>query len=275
MLSKMNRRTKTLILVTTMAAILIVIAIAGVVMPSVLYEPNFEAKRLAPCLAHPFGTDYMGRDMFWRTIKGLSTSILIGLLASTVSAILALILGIMSATIGGWFDYIISWLTDLCMGLPHLVLLILISFMLGRGMKGVIIGVALTHWTALTRIIRAEVLQIRTSHYVQAARKFGESSWFIARAHILPHVIPQFVIGLILLFPHAILHEASITFLGFGLPIGMPAVGIILSESMQYLALGMWWLAVLPGIALLIVVMMFDHIGENLRKLIDPASSQE
>lgn len=270
-----NRRTRTLILVSVMSVLLIVIAAAGALMPAELYAPNFDAKRLAPNPQHIFGTDYLGRDMFWRTIKGLSNSILIGLLAAGVSAVLALILGILSATIGGWFDYAVSWLIDLCMGLPHLVLLILISFMLGRGMRGVIIGVALTHWPSLTRVIRAEVLQLRTSQYVQAARKFGESSWFIARKHILPHVIPQFVIGLILLFPHAILHEASITFLGFGLPVDMPAIGIILSESMQYLSIGLWWLAVLPGLALLIVVMMFDGVGENLRRLIDPASSQE
>lgn len=270
-----NRRTRTLILVSVMSVLLIVIAAAGALMPAELYAPNFDAKRLAPNPQHIFGTDYLGRDMFWRTIKGLSNSILIGLLAASVSAVLALILGILSATIGGWFDYAVSWLIDLCMGLPHLVLLILISFMLGRGMRGVIIGVALTHWPSLTRVIRAEVLQLRTSQYVQAARKFGESSWFIARKHILPHVIPQFVIGLILLFPHAILHEASITFLGFGLPVDMPAIGIILSESMQYLSIGLWWLAVLPGLALLIVVMMFDGVGENLRRLIDPASSQE
>ena len=92
---------------------------------------------------------------------------------------------------------------------------------------------------------------------------------------MLPYVLPQFLVGLILLFPHAILHEAAITFLGFGLSPEQPAIGIILSESMSYLSAGMWWLAVFPGIALVAVVMLFDLAGSSLRKLVDPHSSQE
>ena len=92
---------------------------------------------------------------------------------------------------------------------------------------------------------------------------------------MLPYVLPQFVVGLVLLFPHAILHEAAVTFLGFGLPPEMPAIGIVLSESMGYLSAGLWWLAVFPGAALVLVVMLFDAVGESLRKLVDPASAQE
>lgn len=147
--------------------------------------------------------------------------------------------------------------------------------MIGRGLQGVIVGVALTHWPALTRVIRAEVLQIRSSQYITASRRMGNSNLYIAVRHVAPHVLPQFIVGLVLLFPHAILHEASITFLGFGLPIDMPAVGIILSEAMKYLSLGRWWLTVFPGAALLAVVLMFDAIGETLRSLLNPVSAQE
>ena len=103
----------------------------------------------------------------------------------------------------------------------------------------------------------------------------GKTKWWIARRHMLPHVLPQFIIGLILLFPHAIMHEASITFLGFGLPAEQPAIGVILSEAMNYLVTGMWWLAVMPGVCLLIVVILFEAIGNNLKLLIDPFSAQE
>ena len=92
---------------------------------------------------------------------------------------------------------------------------------------------------------------------------------------MLPHVFPQFLVGLVLLFPHAILHEAALTFLGFGLPPEQPGIGMILSESMRYLALGMWWLALFPGVVLLAAVMLSDTVGTNIRKMIDPQSAQE
>lgn len=93
--------------------------------------------------------------------------------------------------------------------------------------------------------------------------------------HLLPHLIPQFFVGLILMFPHAILHEASISFLGFGLPPEQPAIGIILSESMRYLSTGMWWSAVLPGLVLVMIVLLVDQLGEHLRAIIDPYSAQQ
>ena len=97
---------------------------------------------------------------------------------------------------------------------------------------------------------------------------------YIARWHIFPQILPQFLVGLVLLFPHAILHEASITFLGFGLPPEKPAIGVILSESMSYLSTGKWWLALFPGLALVGVVVLFDRIGSGLKALLDPSSAQ-
>ena len=93
--------------------------------------------------------------------------------------------------------------------------------------------------------------------------------------HLLPHLVPQFFVGLILLFPHAILHEASVSFLGYGLPPEQPAIGIILSESMKYLSAGMWWTAVFPGLLLVLIVLLVDRLGDNLRMIIDPYSAQE
>jgi peptide/nickel transport system permease protein len=213
--------------------------------------------------------------MFLRTLSALSLSILIGLGACATSATIALVLGAAAALGGKKVDTIISWLIDLLMGLPHIVLLILISFAIGKGFWGVSIGIALTHWPSLARVIRAEILQSKTSTYVAVARKLGQSRLRIAYAHMLPQVFPQFLIGLVLLFPHAILHEAAITFLGFGLPPEIPSVGIILSESMNYLSAGMWWLAIFPGAALVGIVLLFNAAGSNLRRLIDPLTSQE
>ena len=211
--------------------------------------------------------------MFLRTLTGLSVSIRIGLLAAGVSSVLALFLGILAATMGKAVDSAITWVIDLVMGIPHILLLILIAYACGKGFRGVVIGVALTHWTSLARLIRGEVLQLKEALYVRAAQKLGVSRWEIAWKHMLPHLFPQFLVGLILTFPHAILHEASITFLGFGLPPEQPAIGIILSESMKYLAMGRWWLALFPGLLLVLTVTLFDVAGESLKKLLDPGSA--
>lgn len=257
------------------AAILIAIVISGLMLQEAATQTNFTQKSLAPSLAHPFGTDWMGRDMLARTLAGLSLSIFIGLLAASISAVIALVLGSAAALGGKRVDGVVTWLIDLLMGIPHIVLLILISFALGKGFLGVTIGVALTHWASLTRVVRAEVLQCKQSGFVACAYRLGQTKWQVAVKHMLPYVLPQFVVGLVLLFPHAILHEAAITFLGFGLTPEQPAIGIILSESMSYLSAGMWWLAVFPGLALIAVVMLFDAVGSSLRRLIDPMSAQE
>ena len=250
----------------------------GNLVANVLYgvvATDFAQKNLAPSLAHPFGTDWMGRDMLLRTLAGLSMSVLVGLLAAGASSVIALVLGAVAALGGKKADAVVTWLIDLMMGIPHIVLLILISFALGKGFWGVTIGVAVTHWPSLARVVRAEILQCRESTFVAVARKLGQSPLRIALKHMVPYVLPQFIVGLILLFPHAILHEAAVTFLGFGLPPEQPAIGVILSESMAYLSAGMWWLAVFPGLALIATVLLFDVAGSNLRKLIDPHSSQE
>ena len=213
--------------------------------------------------------------MLARTLAGLSRSIRIGALTAVVSAVIALLLGVAAATLGPKVDAVISWCIDLVMGIPHILLVMLISLAFGKGFVGVVAGVSLSHWPSLSRVIRGEVIQLRQAAYVRTARKLGVSRGRIIRRHLLPHLLPQFLTGLILQFPHAILHEASVTFLGFGLPPEQPAIGVILSESMQYLTTGKWWLALFPGLALVLVVLLFAALGDRLRRLLDPASVHE
>ena len=272
---RLPNRKRSVALAAAGAVLLAAVIIAGLGLQPAAQATDFAAKSLAPSLSHPFGTDWMGRDMLCRTLAGLSTSVLVGLGAALSSALIALVLAAAAALGPRWADAAVSWLVDLMMGIPHIVLLLLISYALGKGFWGVTIGVALTHWPSLTRVLRAEILQCRNADYVTAAARLGQSRLAIAARHMLPYVLPQFVVGLVLLFPHAILHEAAVTFLGFGLPPEMPAIGIVLSESMGYLSAGLWWLAVFPGVALVLVVMLFDAVGESLRKLVDPASAQE
>lgn len=267
-----NRRQRMMIGIFFSIAFLVIVCILGNLNTEAARVTDFSRKNLAPCSSYIFGTDWLGRDMLARTLKGLSMSILIGVVSAAVSAVVALVLGIAAATLGKTADSIISFVIDLIMGVPHILLLILISVALGKGLKGVVIGVALTHWPSLARLIRAEVIQLKESPYIQISAKLGKSGWYIARKHMLPHLLPQFLVGLVLLFPHAILHESSVTFLGFGLSTEQTAIGIILSEAMKYLVTGKWWLALFPGILLVVTVIMFYVLGESLRKLLDPNS---
>jgi peptide/nickel transport system permease protein len=271
----MSRRKATLILAAVIVTIIAATYIAGAVMSGARLEADFAKKALAPSAEHPFGTDLLGRDMLTRTVKGLSLSLFAGLAASAVSSVIALFVGICAALGRRWLDHFINWLIDLTMSIPHTLLVILISIAAGRGWRGLMIGIIFTHWTGLARIIRAEVLQIRANHYIAASRKLGRSGFWIMTRHILPHIIPQFFMGLILMFPHAVMHESSLTFLGFGLPPEQPAIGIILSEAMRYLSAGMWWLAVFPGLALVIMVVLIDRLGECVKRLLAPTSAQE
>lgn len=274
-MKKRNHRTKVVILTVVIFLLLIAVYACGILIPDDAITGSFLNAKQAPSFKHLFGTDALGRDLFLRTLKGLSVSITVGLAASVISAVVAVLVGIVAATGSKRIDAVINWVIDLVMGVPHTILIILISFSLGRGLKGLLIGIASTHWCFLARLIRGEVLQLRSQQYVAVSRKLGKSSGWILTHHLLPHLVPQFIVGLILLFPHAILHEASVSFLGFGLPPEQAAIGIILSESMRYLSTGMWWTAVLPGLTLVIIVLLVDKLGDYLRMILDPYSAQE
>jgi peptide/nickel transport system permease protein len=228
-----------------------------------------------PSIDHPFGTDPLGRDVFARTLKGLSVSLWVGVWAALTSAAIALALALAAATLGRRVDAAVGFLVDMGLGVPHMVLLVLISFALGGGRTAVIVAVGTTHWPRLARVLRAEMLQVLDSDYVRLSRRFGRSAGFIARRHLLPHAAPQLLVGTVLLFPHAILHEAGLTFLGFGLEPSTPAIGVMLAEAMRFLTAGMWWLGVFPGLALLLVVLALDGIGTGLRTLLSPHESQD
>ena len=272
---EVNRRTRLLALSVIIFLALTFLYICGILLPEAAVEGDFMNANLAPSAEHIFGTDALGRDLFLRTLKGLSVSITVGGIASLISAVIAVFVGIAAASGSKRADAVINWCIDLVMSVPHTILIILISFVLGRGLTGLLVGIAATHWCSLARLIRGEVLQLRNEQYIAVSRKLGKSTGWILRNHLLPHLLPQFIVGLVLLFPHAILHEASVSFLGFGLPPEQPAIGIILSESMRYLSAGMWWSAVLPGLSLVLLVLLVDKLGDALRMILDPCSAQE
>lgn len=273
MIKKYNARSKLVCTLTISTSMIFTALILSYLLSNDHLVTSFSQKSLPPSWNHLFGTDWLGRDMLTRTLKGLRLSLVVGFVGALVGACIATILGIMAATLGKRVDFVISWIVDMFIGMPHLVFIILISFMVGGGVKGVILGVGLTHWPSLTRIIRNEVLSVKNSEYIKLSRNFGKSMSFIVFQHIMPHIFPQIMVGFLLLFPHAIIHEAAITFLGFGLSVQTPSIGLILSEAVKHISIGNWWLAVFPGLMLILVAKSFDSIGEQLSMLFNPNSA--
>jgi peptide/nickel transport system permease protein len=268
-----GRRRSTWIVVAASASVILCVVLAAAIIPPEALATNARARFLAPSLAHLFGTDALGRDMLVRTVKGLAVSLRVGLIAAATSVLIAFCLGLLS-TFSRVLDALIGGLIDLTLGLPHLVLLVLIAYALGGGTNAVIVAVAVTHWPRLARVVRAEILYRKAADCVQVSRSLGRTPLWIARHHYVPHLVPQLIVGFVLMFPHAILHEAGLTFLGFGLEPHLPAIGVLLSESMRYLTAGFWWLAVLPGAALVLLTVAFDTMGEGLRRILDPVEAQ-
>ena len=269
-MKKMSYRKKTLLLVSVYTLFILYVFIKGSMMSDDVFAIDFANKLQAPSFKHIFGTDAYGRDMYLRTVKGLSLSIHIAFLATFGSLVVSLILALLLASCGKKMDSVITFLIDIFLSIPHMIFLIIISVAVGRGEKGVMIGIIATHWTYLTRILRAEIKELKEADFLKVASKLGKSNWYIAVHHILPNLVPQILVGTVLLFPHAILHESGISFLGFGLSLSTPAIGIILAESMQYLTIGAWWLAFFPGLMLVLVVLAILGIGGQVNRMVDP-----
>lgn len=263
-----TKRRKALLFCAAACAALLLLFVASATIGDAALAPDFGRKGLAPCPAYPFGTDWLGRNLLPRTIKGLTLSLVVGLLSAVASAVFAAAIGMAAAAGNRLLNGAVNLCIDLILGVPHLVLLILISVCVGRGEKGLMLGIALTHWPSLARVIRAESLQVRAAPYVAVSRQLGHTPLWVARHHIAPHIVPQLVVGLVLLFPHAVLHEASLSFLGFGLPPEQPAIGILLAESMNHLTSGIWWAAFFPGVSLVLLVLLFHALGKNMQVLL-------
>ncbi|GGD06238.1 ABC transporter permease [Nocardioides daphniae] len=268
-----DRRTRTTVSLVVALLTVVAVAVAGTLAAGPAAVTDLAQRHQAPSLDHLFGTDAYGRDLFQRTLVGLRLSLVVGTVAALMSGAIALVLALVATVGGRWAAAVVNWLVDLFLALPHLVLLILLAFALGGGTQAVILAVGLTHWPRLTRVLVSKARETTGADYVALSRALGHSRAHVARHHLAPHLVPHFSVGVVLMFPHAILHEAALSFLGLGIDPGQPAIGILLSDSMRSLSAGHWWLAALPGLALLVIVKLIDRIGEDLRLLVDPRSA--
>ncbi|WP_374445012.1 ABC transporter permease [Providencia sp.] len=246
--------------------LLVILASYAVWLSSTDIEMNLLDRRLSPSWVHLFGTDNLGRDLFERTFQGVATSLQIGLIAAVSSGFIALVMAGLSS-MSKVMDYAVRGVIDALLALPHLLLLVLICFTLGGGKMGVIWAVALTHWPKLTLILRSELLRVKQADYIMLSQRIGNSAVYRWRYHYLPMILPQWMVGTLLMFPHAVLHSAALSFLGFGLSPHEPSLGILLSDALRYLSTGAWWLVVFPGVALMGLVLLFDQFAKAAAQL--------
>ncbi|MET0850433.1 MAG: ABC transporter permease [Candidatus Rokuibacteriota bacterium] len=220
------------------------------------------------------GTDHLGRDVLSRLLFGARVSIIVGFTAVVVAGSIGTLLGIVSGYLGRWVDQVIMRLTDAWLALPALVFAIFLAAIVGPSMWNIVIILGLVYWTRYARVIRGEVLSLKEREFVRLAIVAGCSKWTIMRRHILPNVINTAIVLATLQLGVVIITEATLSFLGVGVPPPQPAWGLMLADGKKGMMAGYWWLTVLPGCGIMFVVLSANLLGDWLRVKLDPQLRQ-
>lgn len=224
----------------------------------------------SPSLDHPFGTDNIGRDVFSRLVHGARISLRIGLAATILGITISTVIGGVSGYFGGWVDMILQRIVDTMMAFPSLVLILLVVAIFGNEEKFIILAIAIFIIAAPSRVVRAEVLSIRERQYIESARSIGCSNVRILLRHIFPNVAHVIIVIASINIAGAILVEASLSFLGLGIPAPAPSWGNMISGQNTFWLRQAPWMLVFPGLALSLTVYAFNMMGDALRDVLDP-----
>jgi ABC-type dipeptide/oligopeptide/nickel transport system permease subunit len=261
-----------------MASLIVLIIILGAglfasyIAPYPFAEQDLENSLKAPTLEdkHFFGTDFHGRDYFSRIVYGIQTSERVAFLVALLSTLIGTTVGAIAGYYGGWIDNILMRLTDLVLTLPGLAVLLTAAAFLGNGSQyRVAVILALLFWTGLARIVRGSFLSLREKEYVEAAKAVGSGDTRIMLRHILPNVVGPIVVNATLIVGIAILTEAALSFLGFGIQPPTPALGKLISDGQELQDIA-WWLVTFPGLTIVLIVLCINFIGDGLRDALDP-----
>ncbi len=236
---------------------------------------HLDQVRLAPGLAHPFGTDEAGRDVLLRSMAGLRVSLQVAAVAAVISTVLGALYGAVAGALGGWPDRIMMRWVDTVNAVPHLLLGIVIVSLYRGSVLAVVASIALTHWTTVARLVRGEVLSLRSRPFVDAAISGGSSRTRVLGRHLLPAVVPQAAISAVLLLPHAVWHETALSFLGLGLPPHLASIGNILADGRDAVLLGSWWLVAFPSVLLVVTTLAFSGVASTWRDRLLPRRRSE
>jgi peptide/nickel transport system permease protein len=253
--------------------IVVLVILAAIFAPLISpYDPaqqSWSAVRKPPSMTHLFGTDEVGRDLLARVIYGARASLAAGLVSVGIAIAAGVPLGLLAGYAGGLVDGLISRLTDAMLACPFLILAIALAAFLGPSLSNAMIAIGITATPLFIRLTRGQVLAIKSEDYVEAARAIGNPPWRIAIRHILPNVMPQLLVQASLTVATAIIAEASLSFLGLGQQPPAPSWGSMLNAAQRFLV-NAPWLAVWPGLAIMITVLSFNLFGDGLRDALDP-----
>lgn len=253
----------------TAAVVLACIAAYALLVPALSdIDPvltDFAAAGQPPGAEHWFGSDSQGHDLFVRVAAGLRISLVIALLTAVFSTVVGVALGIIAGMVGGRTDRFIMRFTDGVNALPHLLMGLLIVSLFRGSPTAIVVSLVLTHWVTVTRTVRASVLQLRHAEFVDAAFLAGSNPVQVMLRHMLPAAAGQALVSLILLIPHAIWHESTLSFLGVGLPPHKPSLGTLMADAEGALLLGHWWILVFPSTFLIATTVCIAVLGGRLR----------
>jgi peptide/nickel transport system permease protein len=253
--------------------LLLVTAVAPLLATHDPYEQILPDRLLPPSAQHYFGTDNLGRDIYSRVVYGSRVTLTIVFLVAVISTPLGLVVGVLAGYFGGALDEILMRLSDVFLAFPKLILAIAFAAALGPGVENAIVAISVANWPSYARLARAETLSVRNNDYIQVIRSMGASNLRIMVGHITPMCLSSIIVRLSLDMGTIILTAAGLGFLGLGAQPPVPEWGLMVSDGRQFLV-DQWWVSTLPGLAILIVVMGFNLMGDGFRDLLDPHQRQ-
>lgn len=256
------------------SAIVILLFILAAILAPVLTPYTFDGmdlhNRLAPpSRAHLLGTDEAGRDVLTRMLYGSRVSLLVGIVPTVISMLAGAVLGIIAGYNGGRTDAVIMRIADVMLAFPSMFLAMAIMYTLGDGMINIFLALALVNWASVARIVRAETLKLKETEFVEAARSIGVGKLTIMLRHILPNCVPSLIVLFTLNIPSAILSESSLSFLSIGIKAPQASWGLMVNAGRQFLY-SQPWLSLSPSVAIMVVVLAFNFLGDGLRDVLDP-----